>query len=288
MALDHTTASAPTAPYYMPEAAQYVPQGTEPSFNQEGAPPQATAVPVLTKAMHNQTLELLARADEISSQFLGKSSAPSSFRSQVYSPSRSSPVMSTPITIDLSDRSIRMFNGGTTTHVHNHGPNGQGEKDDSGTRILVGIIGLVVTTVATFFVGKAMAENEENQDKTAKYKNLKTAWYCYNHQFYDDDTYTRVNLIIPKIDKLLKKDEMNRIHKLALLGLSILGGVAAVGGALSQSYPAMKVAAAIGVFVLTMSVFKLGYDSFSTIDKKVAKEIETDLTVLKTRQFYPL
>ena len=153
-----------------------------PVMPQQADGPTPNAPPVLTRKIHDKTLELLSKAEEQAADILGRKVVPLAPNPQAapqgvhYAP----PVNhAPPVNIDLSDRSWRMFNGGDT-HVHHHYHDGnedqEKEKDQTGLRIFVGIVGLAAALATAFFLGKAVAGQEDAEDETEHFEGLRARW----------------------------------------------------------------------------------------------------------------
>lgn len=260
----------PTYPVITPNNYTYVPQ-----YYQLPMPK------VLTKAIHDETIKLLRKADEMSSTILyGKASRSASCDS-VYYPVAQKAAAPT-YNFDFSDKSWKMFNNETHVHHHNYhnGNDSNEKKDDVGIRILVGVIGLIVAGITAFCIGKAMAENEDVQEENIEFEVVKGRWNV-NKDCYAYDYQSTVDKIVLKVDALLQRQQTNRIHKIALLVFGFIGGGTAVAGALAGSATVMTVAAGIGACVIVAGLFKAGYACFSTRDQKDAQVIDRGLEELR-------
>lgn len=238
--------------------------------------------PVLTKAIHIQTEKLLAKASEMSASILyGNVQNPPSYNPQYLQPV--APKTAPTYNFDFSDKSWKMFNNETHVHHHHHHGEESDKKDDTGTRVLVGVIGLVVAGVAAFFIGKAIAQGEDAAEENQSVEDLKTRWDI-NKICYEADYQATVDSIIGRMDALSERNQTNRIHKIALLVFGFIGGGTAVAGAIIGSGALMATAGAIGAFVAIAALFKLGYTCFSTRDQKDAQAIEKNLIDLNYMQ----
>lgn len=238
--------------------------------------------PPITQTIHNATLSLLSQAADVASSVLGEKNPDLDTYYSQYTPQFTPKQAPTTYNFDFSNRSWNMFN--SETHV-NHGEE-SGKKDDTGTRVLVGLIGLVAAGVTAFFIGKAIAQGEEAEAEKKSFKDLKNCWEsnkcCYEADHADYQAV--VDDIVLKTDTLLQRNQTNRIHKIALLVFGFIGGGTAVAGAIIGSGALMATAVAIGSIVSVAALFKLGYACFSTRDQKDAQAIESDLATLSRMQ----
>lgn len=252
--------------------------------------------PLLTQAIHNQTLKLLAKASEMSTSILygelpppppaydPNMPPPPYIPFPAYQPQQAQPAAPRPApttyNFDFSDKSWRMFNN--ETHVHHHGEESD-KKDDTGTRILVGLIGIVAAGAAAFFLGKTIAQGEEVEVENQSFEDLKTSWN-HNKMCYEANYQATVESIMSKADALSQRNQTNRTHKIALLVFGFIGGGTAVAGAIVGSSALMATAAAVGALVSVAALFKLGYACFSTRDQNDAESIERNLEDLRKMQ----
>jgi hypothetical protein len=144
----------------------------------------------------------------------------------------------------------------------------------------VGLIGLVVAGAAAFFIGKAVAQGEEVEAENQSFADLKTRW-SINKVCYDANYQVSVEGVISKMDALSQRNQTNRVHNIALLVFTFIGGGTAIAGAIIGSTPLMLTAVAIGAAVTIAGLFKLGYSCFSTRDQKDAHAIEKHLIDLQ-------
>lgn len=246
--------------------------------------------PSLTQVVHQKTLTLLSKANEQVSKILDH---------QVLSPTpvyAAAPIAVTPVVqpsapaihIDLSDKSWKMFNNETQVHHHYHQENDEKEKNQTGLRVFVGVIGVAIAFATAFFVGKAIAGQEEAQEETESFEELKTQWDG-NQALYPVDYQTEVNTLIGRLESIYKREATSRIHKIALLVFAFLAGGTAFAGALAASNVLMAAGVALGVGTAVAALFKLGYSCFSQRDLKDAESIETAINNLsaKTLVVYP-
>lgn len=238
----------------------------------------------LTHEIHSETLKLLAKAAEMSGQILGKSTnysfvPPIAHPISVSAEPAIMPASLPNIHLDLSDRSWKMFNH--EKHVHHHHEKNEDEekKDDRGLRILVGLVGFVVTGVAAFYIGKTIAQEETVQDENLTVEDLKTRWNG-NQFYYPQDYRKAVNCVIQRTNVLTQRDQTNRMHKVALIIFSFLSGGTAVAGALIGSKVVMGIAAGMAAAVACGALIKLGYAYYSTRDRKDAEVIDENLKML--------
>jgi hypothetical protein len=276
---------APSAP---PMDPIYSPVGVLPSYPNHTPYYQAYPVapkPAVPQQMYDQTLKLLNKAAEVSLSILGddnNSTASSYYHSQA-APVVSKPVVAPNYHFDFSDKSVKLFNQETHhTHYHN-AEDSEKNKDDTGTRILVGLIGLVAAGVAAFFIGKAIAEGEDQEEENMSFETLKGQWNG-NKSFFEYDYQSAVDIVVVKADAILERQQTNRTHKIALLVFGFAAGGTAVAGALIGSSVVMLAAGGMGACVTVATLFKLGYACFSTRDQKDAKAIEASLDQLRQKQ----
>lgn len=260
------------------------PQPTTPVLYPHITPQQSYYVPVapkpvLTQSIHNQTLQLLSKAAGMSSSILYRNvQNPPPYNPQYLAPQPVAPkVTPTTYNFDFSDRSWNMFNSQTHVHHHHHHGKENENKDDTGTRILVGLIGLAIAGTAAFFIGKAVAQGEDIEEENQSVEDLKIRWNI-NKVCYEGDYQASVEGLISRMDVLAQRNQTHRIHKIALLALTFIGGGTAVAGAVIGSSALIATAAAVGAVVTVAALFKLGYTCFSTRDQKDAEAIETKLS----------
>lgn len=228
-----------------------------------------------------ETLKLLEEANKRSSSILGTAPQRSYYQSPVARPAAPAPKAASSYHFDFSDRSWKMFNN--ETHIHHHSEKEESskeKKDDTGLRIVVGLIGLVVAGVAAFCVGKSVAQGEELAEEQENYGDLKDQWK-FNKNYFSKEVVSSVDDVVRRTDILVQREQASRTQKIALLVLSFIGGGTAVAGALMGSSVVMLTAAAIGSCVVVASLFKLGYACFSNRDEKEAKAIQSTLSALK-------
>lgn len=245
------------------------------------------SMPLLTQAIHNATLGLLSKAHELTGSSLGQhiqrppSYAPhanASHRVQPNSSAKQGSALMPPVNIDLSDRSWKMFNH--ETHIHHHDEKKDKEKDDKTTRVIVGLIGLIVAFATAFFVGKVMAEGEEVKEEASSFEELKGSWGLHKN-CYGEDYRSLVDCVVKRADIFLQRKQTNRTHKVALLIFGLIAGGTAFAGALLGSGALMIAGAGIGATVSVVALYKLGYACFSKLDQEDAKAIDQALYELQ-------
>jgi len=250
--------------------------------------PVQPSQPVLTQTVHNKTLELLAKASEQVNPILRRQPATSpSYNPAAVIPAQylAQPVLKSPqpsINVDLSDRSWKMFNN--ETHVHHHNDQGAGnqdKQDDTGQRILVGVIGVAAALAAAFFLGKALAGQEDAKEESLNVEELKADWNV-NKNLYNRDYSALVDKIVVRLDSILNRQAAGRVHKAALLIFAFIAGGTAFAGALAASKLLMTAAVVIGTCTAAAALFKMGYAYFSKRETKDAETIDRALQELKT------
>lgn len=248
------------------------------------APTAPPAAPVLTEEIHLQTVALLNKAEAQTAHLVGRDVVPikPANKTQAAAP-QGAHYAAAPINIDLSDRSWRMFNGGDT-HVHHHyQEDEQKEKDQTGLRIFVGIVAVIAALTTVFFIGKAVAEQEDAEDETAPYEDLKSQWDS-NKDLYQIGYQTKVDTIIKRMDAISKRQENSRAYKIALLIAAFVAGGTAFGGAVVGSPLLMGAAVVVGVVTGCVALYRLAYACFSNRDTKDATVMEAALKDLKAVQ----
>lgn len=245
-------------------------------------PPQ----PVLTLAIHNKTLELLAKANEQVNRILGRQPAtPPSYNPAAVIPAQylAQPALKSPqpsIHVDLSDRSWKMFNNETHVYHHNEAENKE-KQDDTGVRILAGVVGVAAALAAAFFLGKALAGQEDAKEESLSIEDLKTDWND-NKNLYNRNYSALVDKIVIRFDSILNRQASDRVHKAALLIFAFIAGGTAFAGALAASKLLMTAAVVIGTCTAAAALFKMGYAYFSKRETKDAEAIDRALEELKT------
>lgn len=266
-------------------AHQYVPlyQFVNDDFPADRPPAYQPQLPRLTQAIHNQTLKLLDEASKVSTSILHGTVTQVSPQAQAHGPA-AAPVAPQPQTHNYFDlRTFSMFNSETHVHPDKSSPK---EKDDTGTRVFVGIVGLIFAGIAAFGLGKALAEGEDIEEEKISYEQLKHRW-TVNKDSYGIDYQMAADGVIQRTDSILDRRAANRTYNIALVAFSFIGGAVAVGGALAGSNALMLTAAAVGACVTVLFLFKLGYNCFSTRDEKDARAIEIGLQNLRYIQLNP-
>lgn len=237
--------------------------------------------PPLSQAVHNQTIKLMNFATQLSSPVQGSMKAhhASHLHAQNFA---AAPQMAKPsYNFDFSDKSVKLFNSEThVVHKNDDKTNAEKEKDNTGTRVLVGIIGLIGAGVAAFFLGKAAAVGEDAKEEKENFEDLKGHWNVHK-DCYAADYQFEMSKVIRKAETCLKRKETNRIHKIALLAFSFISGAMAVTGAFLGSTGLMLGAAAVGSCVIIAALFRLGYNCYSNRDQKDVQAIQNAIGELQ-------
>lgn len=273
--------------YTMPSQAQPAFSYTQPQQPHFPVYPMPSpGQPSIPSLVHKKTLELLAKANEQVDIILDRKIIP-----HVITPCCPAVVPQQPVlrpavapflNVDLSDRSVRIFS--KETHVHNDGDKSKKEeKDNTGLRILVGVIGLAVALWTAFSVGKEIAKQEDAQEKTEDYETLKSTWDT-NRSYYNNAYVINVDKVVNRMDAINARNATNRTHKMALLALTFAAGGAAFAGALVASNLLMGAAAVMGACAGVFALYKLGYACFNTREHKDANAIEKTLYTLEGMQ----
>lgn len=245
----------------------------------------------LTQEIHNQTINLLAKANEISQNILQINNP----RPSPYAPHFQKVVdddqkptfksqTTSPVYIDLSNRSWSMFNRETHVHHHHHHDKDTKKEDkenDSSQRVLVGLVGFIVAAASAFFIGKAMSAGEEAQEESMNFEDLKKSW-TYHKSCYDPQFQNTVDRIVNRADAILQRKQSNRVHKIALLVFAFASGASGLLGALMNYQLLMKTGIVIGTITSFGALYRLGYQYTNTKDQKDAKVIDFDLLTLST------
>lgn len=283
---------------YLGNYAQYhgVPDASAPSVlspadldeSSDDHLPQPPSYPYsgqLTQSIHDKTQQLLSLADEqVAASLDRKLPAPPPYNPQAafhQQPQRGFSAPAPAINIDMSDRSWRMFNN--ESHVHHHHAvqeNQEKDKDQTGLRILVGVIGLTVALATAFFLGKAVAGQEDEQDEKVNFDDLNTAWNS-NQGLYPANYRSTVTRIVGKMESIYARKTTDRTHKFVLLTFALIAGGSAFAGALVASKVLMIAAVVIGGCTGAAALYKLGYSYFSKREQKDAEAIEKGLFELR-------
>lgn len=277
-------ANTPTAPFLDP----YEPTYPIPAYNQ---PPQTGYMPympqmvrpVITQAMNTSTNQLLAKAQEAASSILPAYGTLPFQQAQMEQP-RANNVTATPIHVDLSRREYNLFSTRTDNHYHSN----EEQKDDTGMRTFAVVAGLIVAGVSAYFLGKAVAQNEDEQEGNVKLQTLKDRWVT-NKGAYAAQDEVLVDLIDHVTDKttaILDRQQTNRTHKIAMVGFFFLSGAMAVAGGLIASNLLMGAGLVTGAAAGVFALYKLGYYCFSKRDTKDAQAIQQDLAYIAQRQMH--
>lgn len=259
---------------HLPLATAYV-IPTDPNCRRDDFPSQTD---------HNQTLELIRQANQISSRILGDSvtaQMPRHSEGGVGRDGTSRPWINS---LNFSDRSLRLCNN-PTTHIHSsvEEEKSKKKKDDSGNRILFGVIGFVVMAATAYFTGKATAQGEDVADEAQAFETSKILWNSNRKSYNNNYSYKQlVDTIIPKVDAILQREKANRTHKLALLIFAFIAGSAAVTGAVIGSKAFMASALVMGSITTVAALFKLGYTYFSNRDRSDALNIQGTIEAIET------
>ncbi|WP_068470064.1 hypothetical protein [Candidatus Protochlamydia phocaeensis] len=286
-----TQSYSTTQPY--PSVQQAAPVPTQGTFGAPGVTVSQNTYPEyrpVTQGMHAQTLKLLDKAQDISSSILHSSStrqtATASATQQTYHP------VAVPVVhnhYDFSNHS-RQYNI-LSSHTENHttinngsrGSNGEEGKDNTGVRVLAGVLGTVAILAGAFFLGKANAENEDLQEERADIETLERRWES-NRAAYEAQNPVYCDLmdrVTTHMNSILQRKQANKTHNIGIVIFYIGAGAAALAGAFLNSWILMGVGAAIGVGATAFALYKLGYYFFSKRDEKDAKAIENDLVSLR-------
>lgn len=237
-----------------------------------------TSRPTLTRSIHDQTLALLTKLQNLTNSILKYDRPPA------YAPNEGEKKVKSqssipPIHIDLADRSFRMFNHETEVHHHHYshekGDKGK-EESHKNTRLLIGILGTMTTFVMAFFAGKVVAEYEDRQEEFSHFDTLKATWNS-NKNCYDDAYQFAIDNMVKQGEDLLQRQRTQKIHKIALMFLGLTSGVLGVVGAVIGSSAMMISALGLGFGVSTISLFKLAYNCFSRREEKMAHALEESL-----------
>lgn len=275
-------APAPVAsPYYGQQ-----PQVDQPAFvAQYFQSPAAQQQPRLTQAMHGKTQELLAKADEQAGLILGRKTSNPPPVNPYYGPAQgvqsapSAQPTIVPIILGGEDRSWKMFNNETIVHNHYHPEGSEKESDDSGTRVLAGVVGLVIAFAAAFFIGKAVANGEDVQEEQSTFDELKGRWQVHKDSYYSNYQ-TIVDRIVTKTEAIMQRHEKSRTQNIAMLISAFVAGGALFAGALAASKVVMAVGLVVAAATTAFALYKAGYSYFSTRDQKDAQAIDRDLIEL--------
>ena len=261
------------------------------------APPQQ-AQRVLTQAVHNQTLALLGKADEQANAILRRSNlnvTPYNTYVAQYPAYRRPVVAAAPVNITYVDNSWswgRGWGGGWSRPqpqvVHHHHYQGnqagnhpnQKKSDDAGLRILVGVVAAVVLGVGAYCLGKAVAANEDAQERTETYAELKHSW-IHNKFCYPADYQVTVNGIVQRADSILQRQQTNRMHRTIFIIAALVAGGLAFAGAVAGSGGLMAAGTYVGGATLLLGLFKLGYNAFSNKERNDAQAIDHGIDTLR-------
>jgi hypothetical protein len=236
--------------------------------------------PLLTKVIHDKTVQLLAEARKVSGSILNRHIQPV----QLGSTAQTQPIYTAPVHFDFSDRSVRVLNSETHHHHHYHGERHPNQKeDDTGVRVLVGITAFIGALFLAYKTGQAVAQGEKVQKQAVNFEELKGDWEknktCYDNQFQ-----SLVDRVVKRVDNILQRRETNRAHKMALLILGLVACGTGFGGAVVGSGFLMVTGVGIGALAGVVALYKLGYAYFSTLDQDDAEEIDLDLNQLSQLQ----
>ncbi len=263
----------PQTTYPIPTYSQTYQTGFNPYMPQ-------TVRPVLTQAMNTATNQLLAKAQEAASSVLPVNE-PLHFQ-QAQAQPRDNNVVAAPLYVDLSRREYNVFSSRSDNHYH---MNNEG-KDDTGMRAFAVVAGLIVAGVSAYFLGKAIAQNEDEQEGSVKFQTLKDRWET-NKEVYNAQDGILVDMIDQVADKtsaILSRQQTNRTHKIAMVALFFLSGSMAVAGGLMASSLLMGAGLVTGAAAGVFALYKLGYNCFSKRDTKDAQEIHDNLSQIMQRQ----
>ncbi|MBA3722726.1 MAG: hypothetical protein H0W88_10045 [Parachlamydiaceae bacterium] len=251
--------------------------------------------PGLTKQIHRKTELLLVLANQISNDILGKKTTPERASADIKEDRKPAehidlgllPLLST---VNYSSSAV-VFDNSTNIHHHHH--NGEKEKneDNSGMRIAILIVGTIFAGIATYFVGKSYAKNEDVKDEELPFETLVEDWKK-NRDIYStvpeyqekvEDVVNR-SLLIHTNKKTDRKYKMAYIVSLAATGVLWVGG-AAVGAA--TTFAMLAPGLVLGSLSTIAMLGRYGYRSNSQQDTKNAKWIEQNLTQLNQMPINP-
>lgn len=257
---------------------------------------------VLDSETHNKTEELLRKANEEASAILGRRREElSPFNdcvSRQYQGYHRPVVATAPVNITVVDNSWHSYGGWgwgwgwsrPQTVVHHHHYNNQAGNDrnqkgndDTGVRILVGVVAFVVLGIGALMLGKAVAASENAQAKTETYAQLKYSWLNNKHR-YPPQFRTTVDGIVEKVESIHKTQSRNRMVKTLLVISTLVAGGLAFYGAVAGAAAFMAAGTYVGGATLLVALFKLSYNAFSRKQINDAQAIDQGITALSKQQ----
>lgn len=277
----NSEASKPEMVYHQPNTQPYYQPSTQSYYFPK---PQ----PVLTHAKHQQTMALIYRAQGIVTSILPQPKPPAynpHMGAPVYTKTKAAPAVSAaPVVVNITDKSIKMFNNETTqVHHHHHGGQQQQKNDDTAGRWLAGIVGLIVVLGGAFLLGKAVTENEEQQEDIADFSVLKDQWST-NKVLYETDYQTSVESIVRHVENITGRKHTNKTHTIVLLFFGIAAGGSLVAGAVLAIQALIAAGLIVGTVVGGVAVYKVARHLFSSRDEKEAREIEKQIFYVNNNQ----
>lgn len=150
------------------------------------------------------------------------------------------------------------------------------EGPDAATRALAGVAGVIITFVAAFFIGKAVAEYKEIKRENAPLKTEIKQWKDEENQ-YSKDVKTHTNALVEKIESILFRKKVNFATQIAFLTAVVAAGVFLVAGAVAASYVTLAIGGGILLVAGAARLGKWAYDHFSKEDLHDAKDITKQL-----------
>lgn len=248
--------------------------------------------PLLTKVIHEKTVQLLAEARKISGSILNRPIQPV----QLVPVTQTQPVYTVPVpvyTVPVYTPPIYAVpiytppvHFGSTHHHHHHyhGERHPNQKEDNtGVRTLVGITAFIGALFLAYKTGQAVAQGEKVQKQAVSFEELKGDWEK-NKTCYDSQFQSLVDHVVKKVDSVLQRRETNRAHKMALLILGLAACGTGFGGAVAGSGILMATGVGIGAVTSVVALYKIGYAYFSTLDQDDAEEIDLKLNQLSQLQ----
>lgn len=253
-----------------------------PSSQAGFTPAPMLQVPILTQAMHSATHQLLDKAQELASSIFSSNASTHFQTTQVPQP-RMHHLPTRPLYFDFSRREYHVFSSRNENHYHR---SDKEQKEESGIRIVAVVAGLIVAGVSAYFLGKAVAQNEDEQENNMNFQALKECWQRHKatYRAQDEELVHFIDNIVDKTDAILSRQQTNRTHKIAMFALFFLGGSMAVAGGLMGSSLLMGTGLVIGAAVGIFALYKLGYHYSSKRDIKDAQVIHAHLAHVVERQ----
>ncbi|MBA2727008.1 MAG: hypothetical protein H0U49_02405, partial [Parachlamydiaceae bacterium] len=158
---------------------------------------------------------------------------------------------------------------------------GRREKDDTGQRLLIGLIGAVVAGAAVYLLGGFLNERSRIVDELSKINSLKTKIDAEVLKDPEQPDLVAIKKVVDGEQGIFKQIKQQADIKLSLLVSAAVSGVFLTIGAIVAAQGLMIAGGVLGLGVMLGTVFNLG---FTSTDKEIvndARHMGSALAALK-------